>query len=811
MKTYQPLFLWSLFALLVSLIGYFAILNQIEYERYTKVFIGIDKLQELEVLVNEHVLENMNQMNASDSLLFDHYHFFDKNYQFLQEEISLLHLQNQEKAIAILDSVFIVFNAKHQLIDTFDVRIKKLNKALLAMSLESINLSEQIPQEYLQEDVNLLVNQVFIYHVRNELMSKKRVRFYRKELTNYKHLIKNKATKKQVELLLNDTQIILDETPKVDILVKKILALSFISSIQKLTIIYTNDYQKRVQRKQKIKIVLYVLCVALCILVIYFVFQFIESTKKLRELNNSLEEQVEERTFYIEEREKLLNEFLSLLPFGIYIVDKYKQPLYINQNCKKLFPNISEYHHAEHFLSLIEIYDIKTDQIYQNVSTHPIYLVLESKKKTRHFFYIIDENTKKRIYISMLSTPVFENENYKILKHVIIAFENITEQKEQEKALIDAKKLAEEAVIIKKEFLETMSHELRTPLNAVVGISHLLLEQEYLTKQYENLSTLKFSAENLTLIINDILDYSKIEAGKISFEKGIISIDDILQKTYDIFSPQSLKNGTNFLIQKSEDIPLFVIGDPLRLVQIINNLVSNAIKFTHKGEVKIEVLKEKETLKKVILRFNVIDTGIGISINKIENIFESFSQASSATTRKYGGTGLGLTITKQLVELQKGEISLKSDEGKGSVFSFQLPFLKTKTTSVEKLKFIYEPLKLKVLVVEDSQVNQMVVVQFLKQWKNEMICVNDGLEAVEILQKENFDVVLMDIHMPNMDGIEATQEIRKFNKELPIIALTATVSEMKDKIEKVGMNGIVNKPFNPEELYHALKQIVNLK
>ena len=168
---------------------------------------------------------------------------------------------------------------------------------------------------------------------------------------------------------------------------------------------------------------------------------------------------------------------------------------------------------------------------------------------------------------------------------------------------------------------------------------------------------------------------------------------------------------------------------------------------------------------------------------------------------------MGLTITKKLVKLQKGEISVESEEGKGSIFSFTLPFIKTNKTFTEESTIIYEPLNLKILVVEDSQVNQMVVIQFLRQWNNQAICVNDGLEAVEILQKENFDVVLMDIHMPNMDGIEATQEIRKFNQDLPIIALTATVSDMKDKIGKVGMNGIVHKPFNPQQLYDALKKI----
>lgn len=807
--TYRPLLLWGLFGILISLIGYFGVTNQVGYNRYTKLFLSIDKLKELDVSINEHVLQSMNHMSVSDSVLAHHYFSFRKKNNYLLNERKILKKEDSQLHVKnITDSLSLFLNKKQDLIQIFKQENDSLHKALLAMSLESIALYDKIPQENLQEDVNSLVNQVFIYHVRNEWMSKERVEFYQKELRMYKHLIRNEKERKQVELLLRDSQIVLNKKPKVDKLLNEIINISFRQTISNLSTIYNQDYQAQIQRKNQVKIVLYILCVLLCLLVIYFVFRVLASTNKLKELNNNLESQVKERTSLIKEREKLLNEFLTLLPFGIYVVDKYQTPVYVNKKCKEFFPKISDYHTTENFFYFENLHNIETGIAYEDFFQHPVYAALEGKTKIEKEFLLQEPAAPSR-YVSMLSTPVFEDDQS--LRYVIIAFEDITDQKNREKELIEARTSAELANTAKEEFLAVMSHELRTPLNAVVGITHLLLEQDPLPNQYENLNTLKFSAEHLMLIINDILDYSKIEAGKIEFEETLISMPDMSTKIRDMFSFQATKNDTQFLFEQTEDIPSTIKGDSLRLVQIINNLVSNAIKFTHHGTVTLRVNVQRQTLKKITLLFEVEDTGVGIPAEKVDTIFQSFSQGSSKTTRKFGGTGLGLTITKRLVELQGGKLEVKSKEGVGSTFSFELTFLKTKEEYKKIKKIHYTPLNLKILLVEDSPVNQLVASQFLTQWDNQVECANDGVEALNILKEQQFDIILMDIHMPNMDGLEATKRIRATKNNTPIIALTATVSEIKDKVNEVGMDAIVHKPFNPQELYQTIKEIVELK
>ncbi len=808
--TYYSPFVWGLFGILIILIGYFGVIsNQIGYDHQTQILLSIDKLKELEVSINEHVLQSRNHMNVSDSVLSDYYLSFRENEVFLLDEIQFLKKEEDKVYVKELtDSLILLLNKKQNLIQIFQQENDSLHNALLAMSLESIALYDKIPQENLQEDVNSLINQVFIYHVRNELMFKDRVEFYQEELKMYKHEIRNEKARKQVELLLQDSQIVLDKKPKVNQHLTEIIDISFGQTINNLSLVYNQNYQRKIQRKNQIKAILYVLCVFLVFLVIYLVFRSFSATKKLRELNDSLESQVKERTSLIKEREKLLNEFLTLLPFGIYVVDKHQEPVYINKICKEFFPKISDYSNTETNFYFGNLYSIETGKAYEDFSQHPVSTALEGTTKIIKEFLLKTEFKQDR-YISMLSTPVFEDDQS--LRYVIIAFEDITERKNKEKELIEARKTAELATVAKEEFLAVMSHELRTPLNAVVGITHLLLDRNPLPIQLENLNTLKFSAEYLMRIINDILDHSKIEAGKIEFEETIINIPDMLANIYDVFSYQATKNNTDFVFKQEENVPELIKGDSLRLVQIVNNLVSNAIKFTHNGTVDLSVKIIGQTLKKVTLLFEVKDTGVGIPSTKLETIFQSFSQGSSKTTRKFGGTGLGLTITKRLVELQGGELWVKSEEGIGSTFSFRLTFLKARKESETPKKISYIPLNLDVLLVEDSPVNQLVATQFLKQWGNKVQCAKDGIEALSILKEESFDVILMDIHMPNMDGLEATKKIRAQKNNTPIIALTATVSEIKDKVSEVGMNAVVHKPFNPHELYQTIKENVELK
>lgn len=382
--------------------------------------------------------------------------------------------------------------------------------------------------------------------------------------------------------------------------------------------------------------------------------------------------------------------------------------------------------------------------------------------------------------------------------------------KEQE--LIQAKKQAEHASMAKAQFLSTMSHEIRTPLNAVIGITHLLLQDDPKPDQVENLNALRFSGENLLALINDILDFSKIEAGKIEFEEADFSLDEQMTGLRQSFGFKAREKGLEFNVCESSDIPATLVGDPTRLSQILNNLLSNAIKFTETGKVSLKVAVKKQTQKTVDLYFEVKDSGIGVPKDKLGAIFESFSQASTDTSRKFGGTGLGLTITKKLLELQGSKIKVKSKTGQGATFYFTLRFkigqakLVGRDSVFHQSGTDFESLEgYKVLLVEDNAMNVIVARQFLNRWKLDFDHAKDGEEAVRKVVDGAYDLVLMDLQMPVMDGYEATLLIRQTHPNLPIIALTASAMlEIQEQVYKVGMNDFVTKPFNPRDLYQKI-------
>ncbi|MCP4438134.1 MAG: response regulator [Aureispira sp.] len=395
------------------------------------------------------------------------------------------------------------------------------------------------------------------------------------------------------------------------------------------------------------------------------------------------------------------------------------------------------------------------------------------------------------------------------------------QQREQE--LLQAKNIAETSSKAKAEFLSVMSHEMRTPMNAVINLANLLTQDNANAEQVENLDMLQFSAKNLLAIINDVLDFNKIESGMIKFEKIPFNLNTLINSiryTMDTLVATK-KNPIEFKILKCPDIPPYLTGDPTRLTQILNNLISNAIKFTDTGnvELKIECIENLDT--KTILLFTIKDTGIGISKDKLEHIFQMFTQASTDTTRKYGGTGLGLAITKRLLELQNSEIQVQSELNKGSIFSFQLEFDKTQKPKEIEVKPTITTAKPKVqtgkiLVVEDNKMNVLVIKKFLTKWGFEFEHAADGQIAVNKIQQTDYDLILMDIHMPNMDGYEATQFIRNLSDEkyktLPIIALTASAMlDKNDKFTQVGMNDVVTKPFNPEGLHATILKHLKTK
>ena len=379
--------------------------------------------------------------------------------------------------------------------------------------------------------------------------------------------------------------------------------------------------------------------------------------------------------------------------------------------------------------------------------------------------------------------------------------------------LIIARKRAEEAALSKQQFMSTMSHEIRTPLNEVIGITNLLYQGNPREDQTEFIKTLRFSANHLLTLVNDILDYNKMEAGKIVFEKTEFDLTSMIEDIRRTYSLRAKEKGILFSIEKSDDLPSELIGDQIRLNQILSNLLSNAMKFTLEGSVTLRTALKERKNSKALLEFSIADTGIGISEDKYTEVFESYTQASPDTTRKYGGTGLGLAICKRLVDLQGGKISVTSQLGKGSVFTFSLEYSLPATLAKPDDKGPLDTMNglngKRILVAEDNKINFFVANKFLESWGVIVTHVENGSLALEEVRKNEYDLILMDLHMPVMDGIEATRIIRKDDdsriSQIPIVALTAAVmSENTDKIENLAINDYVLKPFKPKDLYDRL-------
>ncbi|MBS1771665.1 MAG: tetratricopeptide repeat protein [Bacteroidetes bacterium] len=383
------------------------------------------------------------------------------------------------------------------------------------------------------------------------------------------------------------------------------------------------------------------------------------------------------------------------------------------------------------------------------------------------------------------------------------------------------KEVAEKTAQLKQQFMANMSHEIRTPMNAIVGMTRLLLSKEPKPEQLRYLNAIQLSADNLLIIINDILDLSKIEAGKIIIEKTDFSIREIMQSMRDMLMLKAEEKHIDFRIYVDPAIPHRVVGDPTRINQVLINLAGNALKFTEKGFVEVRAEIEKTTGKTHSIRFDVIDTGIGIAPDYVGKIFESFTQAGTDVARKFGGTGLGLTISKQLSELMNGEISVKSELGKGTVFSVVLPLeesdiqVSTSQANVVDEATMKRLNTIKILLVEDNEFNRMVAEDTLKELIPGIIidiAVN-GQEAVNRVQQESYDLVLMDIQMPVMDGVTATRNIRTTlsapAKDVKIVAMTANVlQEDVNQYFQAGMNAYVSKPFNPDELLLKMASLI---
>ena len=404
--------------------------------------------------------------------------------------------------------------------------------------------------------------------------------------------------------------------------------------------------------------------------------------------------------------------------------------------------------------------------------------------------------------LSLLSLSLYKNNKIRISTNKLL--------KEKNKELTIEKNKAERASKARAEFLATVSHELRTPLNAINGITYLLLNEKPKATQLNYLKSLEFSGKYLLTFINDILEINRLESDKVLVEHINFNLFELIENIKISFNEFIEENNVNFHLVIDKNIEPNIIGDPTKISQIIINLVNNAIKFSKNGDVWLSIKKKSELMDQVVLSFEVKDNGIGIPKDKQASIFESFSQGSVEVNRTYGGTGLGLSIVKKIVEILGSEIYLESDTNKGTSLQFDLTFKKgkeesKKETPVDPNENLVIGKEKKILLVEDNKINQMITQKMLEQKGISSVIIDNGEEAIENMKNNTYDLVLMDVHLPGINGTEATQEIRKFNTKTPIIALTAiSLNENREMLLSYGMDEVIMKPFVPEEFYEIL-------
>lgn len=417
--------------------------------------------------------------------------------------------------------------------------------------------------------------------------------------------------------------------------------------------------------------------------------------------------------------------------------------------------------------------------------------------------------------------PIY-NEHGKLVGITGFAID-ITDRMNNERELTQAKELAEKSVRVKEQFLANMSHEIRTPMNGILGLTNVLQKTNLDQEQHKFLKAIQTSANNLMLIINDLLDLSKITSQQFTFENISFNLEELIQDIVDLMQVRVSERNNILLTYQDTHVPQTLIGDPFRLKQVLLNLIGNATKFTENGQIKLLVHTLEEADDKLLLEFTVEDSGIGIPEDKLQLIFESFNQATNDTTRKYGGTGLGLSISKSLVEMQGGTIAVRSQPLAGSAFTFTLPFTVPNEAEIqaeeltecsEPEELILAPLShLRILLAEDNEINQLLISTVLADWEVELDMVMNGVEALKMFEQQHYDIILMDMQMPEMDGYDATRYIRKHGGEracIPIIALTAhaTTGEV-EKCLTAGADAYVSKPFEPEHLYQTIYKLTH--
>jgi signal transduction histidine kinase/CheY-like chemotaxis protein len=418
--------------------------------------------------------------------------------------------------------------------------------------------------------------------------------------------------------------------------------------------------------------------------------------------------------------------------------------------------------------------------------------------------YVVTTMFKGNFLITVVLTGIFS----------YVMFQ-ITQNKEDE--LVKAKEQAEESARAKLKFLSNMSHELRTPLNGIIGTTNLMQLEAHLPEQKHHLDILQYSSEHMLSLVNDVLDFSKIESGKIELVNKLFSLEGFAGRIYSFFAKQFEVKGLSFTITKENIDGVDIFSDDMRLGQILHNLLSNALKFTHTGGVELLIKAETLLSDAAVIQFAVKDTGIGIAQQKLGKIFESFEQADFNTTRKYGGTGLGLSISQKLASVFESELHVSSKEGAGSVFYFTVAFKRGyKERKVLANQTVTKELSslqgLRVLIAEDNPVNMMIAKRFLQKWDVSLQEAVNGKEAIQYFKEGEYDLLLLDLEMPEADGYTALYEIRKMNPGIPAIAFTAAIFEnITDTLLSKGFNDFLLKPFKPHELHEKLSQYISVK
>jgi len=517
---------------------------------------------------------------------------------------------------------------------------------------------------------------------------------------------------------------------------------------------------------------------------------------------SNLHKELVEHTKQIEESEKKYRSLFEDSKDPIYISTPEGKMLDFNQATLDLFKYTREEMKA---LNVNDLY-------YKSEDREKLRKEIEKKGNIKDYEVTLTRKGGSKI-LAQITASIRKDEKGNTTYHGILR--DVTAQRKIDELRRD-KEVAEKAALARQEFLSIMSHEIRTPLNAVLGITHLLLEENPLPHQKENLKLLNYSANNLLTLLNNILDYSKVESGKLQMEKISFDFPSLINHVVASFRHNAEEKGLKLYIKSDSSVPQFLVGDPFRLTQVLNNLLHNALKFTRRGEISLRIEMLSHNDKEVEVLFEISDTGIGIENKLLGEIFDSFAQARLSITRQYGGTGLGLYICKQLVNLMGGEITAKSQIGKGSSFSFDLVFgvsSERATTDLDAHDEAHSPLaEKKILLVEDNDTNRMLAKKFISRWGANVDTAINGHEAVEKVKKETYDIVLMDLQMPVMDGFEATEKIRTLgytSGKLPIVALSAYTSEEDRKhVLGSGMNDFIPKPIDLKELYRKL--VINL-